>query len=264
MKKDFDIIIQGNYDEFTDVIIDCYLQLPFVDNIILSCWEGNVVSKNTIDNPKIKVVVNSYPFQYGTDNRNLQIVSSLSGVRQVTNTHSAKMRSDQLYSIDSMMQMYEFYMANKKPHQLYVAGMYPTLLFHPRDHIFWGETQDLLKMFDAPLEYNGLTDRVRIDKQNLAKFYPFFIRVETYLGAHYCSNFDERIKFMLAQPEKYLYDSAPLWYDAYNVSQEVTSVFFRSFPRIGVDLAWPKKGWTNYPYEIQHRDYQEYWAEEGF
>jgi hypothetical protein len=259
-----DIVVQGAYDDFTSTIVESYLKLPFVNNIVISCWRGNVVAKSIFDNSQVSVVFNKYPFQNGTDNRNLQIVSSLGGVKKITTKHSAKMRSDQLYSYDSMIQMYEFYMANKKTHQLFVAGMYPALLFHPRDHIFWGETQDLLKMFDAPLEYNGLTDRVRIDKQNLAKFYPFFSRAETYIGAHYCSNFDERIKYILIQPEKYLYDGAPLWHDAYNISQEVTSKFFKSFPRTGIDLIWPKKGWINYPYEMQHRDYLECWAEEGY
>ena len=259
-----DIVIQGNYDNFTDTIIDSYLKLPFVNNIILSCWVNNVVSKNTFENPRVKVVFNKYPFQPGTDNRNLQIVSSLGGIKKVTTKHSAKMRSDQLYSYDSMMKMHEFYSKNRKKHLLFVAGMFPSFLFHPRDNIFWGETADLTRLFDIPLEYNGLTDRVKIDKWNLAKFYPYFIRAETYLGAHYCSEFDERIKFILVQPEKYLYDHAPLWNDAYNISQEVVPTLFKSFPKTGIDFKWPKKGWDTYPYEIQHRDYNECWHEEGY
>ena len=259
-----DIVVQGPYDDFTGTIVESYLKLPFVNNIIISCWGGNVVTKGIFDNSRVSVVFNKYPFQNGTDNRNLQIVSSLGGVKKATTKHSAKMRADQLYSYDSMMQMYDYYINNQRQHLLFVAGMYPSLCFHPRDHIFWGETQDLIRLFELPLEFNGLTERVRIDKFYLANYYPFYTRTETYIGAHYCAEFDQRIKYILIQPEKYLYDGAPLWHDAYNISQEVTSKFFKSFPRTGIDLIWPKKGWESYPYEKQHLDYNECWAEEGY
>jgi len=259
-----DIIVQGPYDDFTGIVAESYLKLPFVNNIVISCWGGNVVGKSIFDNPRVSVVFNKHPFQNGTDNRNLQIVSSLGGVKKATTKHAAKMRADQLYSYDSMMKMYDYYITNQRQHLLFVAGMYPSLCFHPRDHIFWGEIQDLTRLFELPLEFNGLTERVRIDKFYLANYYAYFTRVETYIGAHYCAEFDERIKHMLIQPEKYLYDGAPLWHDAYNISQEVTSKFFKSFPRTGIDLVWPKKGWERYPYEQQHADYNECWAEEGY
>ena len=36
-----DIVLQGQYSEFTNTIIENYLNLPFVSKIILSCWNDD-------------------------------------------------------------------------------------------------------------------------------------------------------------------------------------------------------------------------------
>ena len=41
----------------------------------------------------------------------------------------------------------------------------------------------------------------------------------------------------------------------------MTSKYFTTFPRGGIDLAWKSKGWTQYPYDDQHNGYGECWAE---
>jgi hypothetical protein len=257
-----DIVLQGGYDESTEEIIDTYSKLPFVNKIILSTWKSNEDLASKLEN--VELVLNDYPLQYGTDNRNLQIVSSINGIRRVTTEVSAKMRTDQLYSHQSMIKMYEFYHKNHKENQIFVAGIYPSLLFHPRDHIFWGDTQDLIYLFDIPLEYNGLSDKVRVTKYDLWKYYSHFIRSETYLGAHYCAKFDERINIMLLKPEIYLYDNSLNWKETYEISKELTHKYFRSFPKAEIDLSWPKKGWDKYPYEDQKNGYGECWAEDGY
>ena len=45
MKK-LDIILQGPYTDFTDELIQSYLNLDFINKIIISCWEGDVISTN--------------------------------------------------------------------------------------------------------------------------------------------------------------------------------------------------------------------------
>jgi hypothetical protein len=259
-----DIVLQGQFSPTTDLVIDSYLDLPFVNNIIVSCWKTDQLSTLVYTNPRVLVVLNDPPLQRGTDNRNLQIVTSLNGLRKVSTTVSAKMRNDQIYTRDSMIKMYEFFLDRQQPNQLFVAGMYPNLLFSPRDHVFWGETASIIKLFDIPLEYNGVGDRVKIDKWSLAKYYSYFIRTETYICANYCSEFDERIKLMLIQPEKYLYDHAVNWQESYDISKVIMPKLFKSFPRTGIDLAWPKNGWPNYPYQDQSQYYQESWHEDGY
>jgi hypothetical protein len=268
-----DIVLQGKYSEITDKVIDEYLKLPFVNDIIVSCWENDKTSvKNST---RVKFIRNSYPETFGTDNRNLQIVSSFAGLREVKTQFSAKMRTDQIYSYGSMMKMYDFFMKNnsrestyqfdsEKPlGKIFVAGIYPSLLFHPRDHIFWGYTEDLIALFDIPLEYNGLSDKIRVPKDRLAKYYPFYTRTETYIGAHYASKFNEIVNVFLLEEHKYLHDNAPSWEDAYNFSKELMPKMFKSFPRSGIDLEWPTKDLTNYPYDEQKQYYNECWSEDG-
>lgn len=268
-----DIVLQGRYNKYTDDIIESYLKIPFVNNIILSCWEDDTVSPQL---DRVQVVQSRFPFSPGTDNRNLQIITSLEGVKKVTTDIAIKMRTDQKYTYQSMMQMYHFFMKHKDTEEkfqynennpkgkIFVAGFYPHLLFHPRDHIFWGYTSDLLTLFDIPLEYNGLYDKIRVSKDQLYKFYPHYTRTETYIGAHYCSNFNDTIKIFLLYPDRYLYDYAPKGAESFEYSQKYSKIAFKSFPREGIQLSWPTKNLTEYPYEEQKLGYNECWHEDGY
>lgn len=252
-----DIVLQGAYSPDTDHIIAEYLKLPFVNNIILSCWETDPPFSQM--SSRVKKIRNVPPASPGTDNRNMQIVSSRAGLAAVETALTAKMRTDQCYDAKSMTYMWEYMNREKKGQEIFVAGMYPDLLFHPRDHIFWGEARDLQLLFDCPLEQNGIADRVRIKKENLWKYYHLFMRSETYLGAHYIANFEPRVVDFLLQPELYLYDNAPKWDEAKRISNVWTPQIFKPFPREGIDLAWWRKGWQHYPYDDQYKT-GERWA----
>lgn len=257
-----DIVLQGAIDPSTKNIVDSYLKLDFVEKIIVSTWEGEDFE---YDSDRVTILKNKKPETPGTDNRNLQIVGSNEGLRLVNTEYAAKMRTDQKYTSESMTKMYD-YMANNRVHddQIFVAGIYPGLLFHPRDHIFWGRTSDLKELYDIPLEYNGLSDKMEISKEDLWKYYPFFVRTETYIGVRYCKKFDERIKVMLIEPEKYLHDDCGGWNQSHKISNEVIRRAFKSFPREGINLEWDKKGWKSYPYDDQKNGYGECWSEDGF
>lgn len=267
-KEKIDIILQGPYyKDVTNEIISTYLQLPFVNNIIVSYWENDNPKK--YNSNRVKFVENKYPQTSGTGNRNYQIVSSLAGIKLATTKYAAKMRTDQKYTIDSMYKMYQFFFDNKKDdHQLFVGGMFPSLLFHPKDHIFWGKTDDLIILFDIPLEVYGLSNKIKVDKNfnktKLFLYYDHFVRTETYIGACYCAYFEDHINQYLLQPEKYLYDEAPKWNEAYNISGVTTSKYFKSFPQEGIDMSWPKNKWNTYPYEDQKKYHGERWHEDGY
>lgn len=267
------IILQGKYSEITDRVIEEYLKVPFVNQIIVSCWQGDKISE--VSRNKTKFVINSYPQSFGTDNRNLQIVSSYEGLKKSDTKISIKMRTDQIYSYESMMNMYDFFQKNNQREQTYqfdhtrplgkifVAGIYPSLLFHPRDHIFWGYTEDLIELFDIPLEVNGLIDKIKVSKEHLAKYYPYYTRTETYIGAHYASKFNEMVNIFLLEDHKYLHDHSPGWNETYDVSKKLMPIMFKSFPRTGIDLEWPTKNLSNYPYDFQKQWYNECWSEDG-
>jgi FkbM family methyltransferase len=257
-----DIVLQGQYEEYTDKIIEDYLKLPFVNDIIVSCWDND--RPDNYHSLRVKYARSSYPLTPGTCNKNLQITTSFAGIKLCQTKFSAKMRSDQKYDYNSMMNMYEFLLENYTEGKIFVAGMFPSLIFHPRDHIYWGETKDLHYLFDIPLEYNSLIDKVRIGKYELAQYANYLTRPETYIGAHYCTRFDDRVKKMLIEPEKYLYDGAPMWNEAYEISAEVLPKAFKVFPRTGIDLVWPKRDSYSYPYDQQKLHSNECWHEDGF
>lgn len=257
-----DIVLQGQYEEYTDEIIDEYLKVPFVNNVIVSCWDNDRV--DNYHSPRVKYARSSYPLTPGTCNKNLQITTSFAGIKLCKTKFSAKMRSDQKYDYASMINMYEFFMENHTEGKIFVAGTFPSLLFHPRDHIYWGETKDLHCLFDIPLEYNSLVDKVRIGKYELAQYANYLTRPETYIGAHYCTHFDDRVKKMLIEPEKYLYDGAPMWNEAQQISSEVLPKAFKVFPRVGIDLVWPKRDTDSYPYDQQKLHSNECWHEDGY
>lgn len=261
-----DIVIQGPYTDFTDYAIDFYLNIPFVNNIIVSCWKDNKESKHK---ERVKFVRNDYPQSPGTDNKNLQIVSSLNGLKSCETKFSIKTRSDQRFSYDSMIKMYDFFLSenNKKiqyeynPQKPYnrilVAGFYPDFLFSVRDHLYWGNTKDLIELFDIPLEQNSLVDIIKVPKDKLVNYTQYFTRTETYIGAHYCANFNQEVNRLLLLPKEHLYDGAIYWYYSKEISDIITPSVFKSFPKDFVTVEWSKYGnleFQFYGFSLWHED----------
>ena len=79
MINKIDIVLQGKYNENVITIAEYYLELEFVNNIIISCWEGDSVPD--INNDRIIIIKNEIPQQVGSGNKNLQIISSLNGLK---------------------------------------------------------------------------------------------------------------------------------------------------------------------------------------
>ena len=115
---------------------------------------------------------------------------------------------------------------------------------------------------DTPI--NVGIDKVRIGKYELAQYANYLIIPETYIGAHYCTRFDDRVKKMLIEPEKYLYDGAPMWNEAHEISAQVLPKAFKVFPKTDIDLVWPKRDSYSYPYDQQKLHSNECWHEDGF
>jgi len=270
-----DIVLQGQYSRYVLDTAKHYLNLDFVNNIIISCWEGDDVPD--IKDNRIRVIKSKEPKNPGTGQRNLQIVSSLNGIK-ATDTHFVvKMRNDQRYSLESMYKMCEFYLNNngrdityeynnKRPYnKICVAGNFNNLLFHPRDHVFWGQKEDLIDLFNIPLENWALQDKVKLNHPGeYSLYYDKYIRTETYIGTHYAARFNNRINHYLLKPENSLYDKSENWEEVKRLSDNITPKIFKSFPKKGVELEWPKYGWKKYPYKNQKIQFGESWHEDGF
>jgi len=272
--KKLDIVLQGKYSDYVLETAEHYLELNFINKVIISCWVDDNIPVN--NNPRISYIQNHYPKVNGTGNRNLQIVSSYNGLKYATTEFAIKMRNDQKYDHQSMVNMYNFFFKNKQKvlnfendesrpkNRILTAGNFYAFPFHPRDHIFWGNREDLLDLFNTPLEDLGIEDKVNMKREDYWKYYDCYIRTESYIGSHYCSNFDERIKKWLLKPDEYLYDNSANYNEALELSESITKKIFKSFPKEGIDLEWNKYGWEKYPYEDQYNIHQERWDEDGY
>lgn len=254
MSNNIDIIVQGTYNDYTGEIVRNYLNLDFVNRIIISCWENDIVN---LTHDKICILQSKDVKYPGLTNRNRQIKSSYEGLKLATSEFSVKLRSDQKISLDSMKLMYNFYNNNKeqelcfsnglKPkNKICVAGIFKPFPFHPRDHIFWGNTQDLIDVFNIPY------DNISINED-----YTKYVRSEAYICMWYYARFDKDIERFINNPTNYLVDNAPLIKEALLKSDFLGPKIFKPFPRI--DFAWPKHGLNSYHYNLTASQFGEYW-----
>ena len=116
-----DLVIQGPYTDYTDKIIYSYLNLPFVRNIIVSCWESD--KKSNIFDSRVRFVRSpAYDGWPGSANVNLQLTTCLAGVQASDAPWVGKMRSDQLFNEDGLINMYEFFVEHRKDDTIFVTG----------------------------------------------------------------------------------------------------------------------------------------------
>ena len=236
----FDIILQGEFTPFTKEIIEEYQKLPFVENIILSTYETLGIPDN------VKTIFNQVISPAGLGNRNLQINTSKNGLSLVQSKHCIKMRTDQ--HIRDMPLMYDFWKNDKREDgKLFVMGMYKAFPYHPRDHVFWGRTEDVVNVFDIPFDIE------RGSNQD----YTYNTRAETYIGQYYYARFDSSIWDHINDPLTFLVDSAPRKSEALEKDYKLRDKVFVPFPK--VSLSWPKHGLNEYHYHIG-QTFTEYWA----
>jgi hypothetical protein len=244
--KKFELILQGEYSPITKTIIEEYLKLPFVERIILSTYEAGIC----YDVPnEVELVLNDVVEPRGTGNRNLQINTSRNGLALTQGEYCVKMRTDQL--IRSMDMMYEYWKKRHEDGKLFVLGMYRAFPYHPRDHVFWGKTEDVKNLFDIPFDPDS--------EKNPQQDYRYKTRAETYIGQFYYARFDESIQEHIDNPTQFTTDFAPRKNEALTKDFTIRHKVFAPFPKIS--LAWPKHGLTEYHYHVG-KIFTEYWGED--
>lgn len=244
------LVLQGPLRADSEDVVRHYLAWEAVERIVVSCWE----SCRPLDlHDHRVVVVRSKPLHFaGINNVNRQIVSSRNGLALVTSRYAAKLRIDQVIAIASLRRMDECFWRNAaEPCPIFVAGNYTRFPFHPRDHVFWGRTEDLVQLFDLPLCPDPFVASPDFTRS---------LRPEAWIGAHYCARKDRRVARFLADPQTFLTDGAPRIAEALLVHDQLRERVFRTFPRI--DLRWPKYGLEAYDYATC-ATLSEYWAESG-
>lgn len=254
-----DVVLQGPYTGFTDEVIESYLNIKCIGKIIVSCWDKD--KKQEYESDRVKFVRNDvYPSYPGVLNVNMQLITSLNGVKASDAKYVMKMRSDQKVNHQGMINMFNYFLDNKEKEKIYICGNIFTYLFHPRDHIFMGHKEDMINLFDIPFEKNKTCQQIGVNRYNSSGYMHLFTRPETYIGAYYCSRFDSRVSEIVNDHARYLYDNSPEWKYSKQVSNEVMKKCFKSFPREGIDLIWPKNNIYTLPFDCTNEE----WHEEGF
>lgn len=242
----FDIVIQGLCSEITKEIIDKYKTLEFIDSIILSSYEDDI-SLKLLD--KVYFVSNKLIDPCGLGNRNLQINTSRNGIKKITSKRCIKMRTDQLIHKDSMYMMYDFWKKNQSNNKIFTLGMYRSFPYHPRDHVFWGNTEDLKNLFEIPYDTEKKKDYIQSE----------CVRSETYIGQYYYARYDSEVYEHIKSPYTYLTDNSPKKHEALLKDFSIRDNIFQAFPRI--NLIWPKMYNTNRCYQIWSQSHCEYWSD---
>lgn len=242
----FDIVIQGLCSEITETIIDNYKKLDFIDSIVLSSYEDEK-SLNLLN--KVNFISNKIINPCGLGNRNLQINTSRNGIKKITSKRCIKVRTDQLIDNYNMTMMYNFWKKNQSENKIFTLGMYRSFPYHPRDHVFWGYTEDLKNLFEIPYDTDIKTEYVQEE----------CVRSETYIAQYYYARYDSSIYEHIKDPYLYLTDRSPKIKEAIAKDFNIRDNIFQAFPRI--DITWPKMYHTNQCVKLVPQSLCEYWGE---
>lgn len=244
-----DIILQGPLFNCTLEAANKYSKFDFIDKVIISHWdhEPRIKTDSRIyNNTKIVEILTKDPENIGKANINRQIISTQAGLELVTSNICVKMRSDQLIEDTSFLKLYEYFNKISKEEtptyldgailksKIGVLGIQRTFPFHPQDHIFWGYTEDIKKLFDIPLQDPPLNRNDPLSGVDYARD----LRCTILIGVTFHARFDERIKNFLDNKEIYLLDKAPKRNEAMQLSEEYKDKIFKPFPKI--DMYWEK------------------------
>lgn len=246
-----DLVLQGSIRPETYEIIQQFSELEFVNKIILSSYKTSDIPRNVV------FVDNDVIDPPGVGNRNLQINTTINGLKKVDTEFCVKLRTDQIIPKHSMYLMYDYWLNNDDPlnrkkeknkplGRLYVCGLYRNFPYHPRDHVFWGFTEDIVRLFEVPFDFKTDPDYTRN------------VRAETYIGQYYYAKYNPKIYNHILHYDEYLVDGAPKHNEAMSTDWVLRDELFKVFPRI--EFAWPKHFLTNYHYHVGEQC-SEYWAD---
>lgn len=183
------LVIQGNsFKNYTLLFLEEYKK--YFKHIILSTWDDEDFDPNGYT-----LIKNQKPEIPGPGNVNLQLKSSLSGCLAATTEYVIKVRSD-IFLIDPHAWL-RFFSENHAANRIFVLGLSNLFYFSPRDQVFAGLRNDMIKLFDIPY-----IDSVY--EPTLASMYP-----ELYIGLNYYARFNSNVTHYLNNPQQYAHFNSP-------------------------------------------------------
>ena len=252
MNDKVDIVIQGGFEENTFSTALHYLNLSFVNDIIISTWEYEKEKITSLPlNERIHFVLSELPAHDGGGNVNYQIISSAEGLKLCTTPTAVKMRSDQTIALEDMEKLYKFYNKFHEKNEIFVLGIGTHFPYHPQDHVFWGNKEDVMNLFTVP-QSEWKTYEPNMD-------FGTTFRSPMYLGAYYYSLISEVAQKHWENPREYLFDASPKRAEALEEYDRIREVGFKPFPR--VSMAWHKYG-GGYMYDGYYAQGERYYDEE--
>ena len=266
------IIMQGGVWEGTLKTAEYYCTSPYVEKVIISILGDEEIKT---DNPLIEIVKSKEPYP-GQGNMNFQIVSSLAGVKRITNAVGIKTRTDQRLTHDTLYKIMMYFLQNSsnKPirfhdnsgyatSEIFVIGNQSRFPFQPQDHIFMGYKQDLINLFSIPLNKEPTCgdwtkpEWGKHKQRDVGLDFSIHLRMPIYLGAFYYARFDKRVRKFIREWQTYLLDDAPKQAEAMEVYDELRDKIFKPFPKF-IDMYWEKYK-NGYPYQM-YEDQGEYYG----
>lgn len=233
------VVLQGPIHQFTPEIIGHYLESGIVNELIVSCWNNDQIQH--ID-PRVSVIKSDIsPIRnFGGGNINLQLTTSLTGLKQAKNNIAFKIRTDQQIKTEDFINLYNLFRGlDHQPikklngsfakSKIMCTGYFKKFPYHPRDHIFMGFTEDMISLFSAPLS----------PQPNMYHDFTKAIRAESYLGAYYFAQFSEKAKNHITNFNDYMLDNSRfkseaeaednLWYDKIFTISPIVSIIWKKY-----------------------------------
>ena len=243
-KDNTTLVVQGNvYQHFTEEFLTSYAStLP---NVIFSTWENETIPQSICT-----VLKNKLPDNPSLANINLQLKSSLEGCKLSKTPYTIKIRSDIfMKDIESWL---EFFSHNHQENRLFVLGLSNVYWFSPRDHMWAGRTEDLIKLFDiAPMTppYDSAPP--------ITSMYP-----ELYLGLSYYANFSDKAKQFLQDYQTYALINSPRREEMREEWEKIGTKYLYPVPR-SLKYYWPKYFLNReYNYDETAQHYGEFWHDD--
>ena len=157
--EDVTVIIQGRLmQDSYDFYIENYKDCP----VIISTWVDNTIDFKNIPENFI-VLLSPYPYDFGAQNLNLQLISTLNALERVKTKYVIKVRGDEYYS----NLQYVLNSIKVEPNKIHTSSIFfrawQYAEYHISDHIMAGTLMNMLTMFRES-KNNFDTGKVNVSK----------------------------------------------------------------------------------------------------
>lgn len=243
-----------------------YIEHDFVENVIISTFDDYKQQK--LPNG-VSITWEDPPDNPGQGNMNMQIITSLKGLKFSKAMIAAKTRTDQCISDESLKKMNDIF--NNHDHgsakkffkgsvyplsHIFVLGLQTKFPFQTQDHVFWGFRRDLLNLFACPLNTEPLTGHYSKPEwgghkqQDVGLNFTRHLRMPIWLSGHYFARFNPVVYHYLENYKEFLCDGKVKQNIAMGTYYEMINDVFKPFPRI-------KMWWEKMNHEYPHAMYEQ-------